>query len=144
MSFSNEVITILNDLGKRFGIAIDWTKENVMPYIEELCQRIIKFETVSYVYWIILCVLGIAVFIGWFTIFTKKYYLAKKTKQENFCWEVWWNSDMEASLGGIITTIFATSIGIISIVGLLNNIYDLIKISYLPELYIINFIQTLM
>jgi hypothetical protein len=144
MNFSSEIIKILDDLGRRFGIAIDWTKENVMPYIEELCQRIIKFETVSYVFWIILCVLGIVVFIGWFTIFTKKYYLAKKTKQENFCWEVWWKSDIEPSFGGIGITIFATFIGIFSIVGLLVNIYDLIKISYLPELYIINFIQTLM
>lgn len=45
MSFSNELIKILDDLGKRFGIAIDWTKQNVMPYIEDLGKRIIKYET---------------------------------------------------------------------------------------------------
>ena len=95
MSFSNEIITILNDLGKRFGIAIDWTKENVMPYIEELCQRIIKFETISYIYLLILCILGITIFVGWFIVFAKTYKLAKNTKNDNFCWEVWHGSDIE-------------------------------------------------
>lgn len=144
MSFSNEIITILNDLGKRFGIAIDWTKENVMPYIEQLCQRIIKFETISYIYLLILCLLGIAVFVGWFVIFAKTYKLAKKTKCDNFCWEFWYGSDLEVSMLAVVLTIFLSILGIISTAGLFCNIYDLIKISCLPELYLLNFIQNLL
>lgn len=44
MEFSQEIINILNYLGQKFGIAIDWTSENVMPYLEELCGRYIQYE----------------------------------------------------------------------------------------------------
>ena len=30
---SDEIIKLLDDLGQRFGIAIDWSSENMMPYI---------------------------------------------------------------------------------------------------------------
>ena len=43
MTFSNEVITILNDLCAKFGIAIDWTADNVMPYIQDLGNRFISY-----------------------------------------------------------------------------------------------------
>lgn len=144
MNFSSEIIKILDELGKRFGIVIDWTKENVMPYIEQLCQRIIKFEIASYIFWIIICVLGIVVFVGWFVIFVKTYNSAKNTKKDNFCWEVWYGTDINSSISGILLTILITIFGLVSLAGLIGNIYNLIKISYLPELYIINFIQTLM
>lgn len=30
---SDEIIKILDDLGQRFGVVIDWSSENVMPYL---------------------------------------------------------------------------------------------------------------
>ena len=56
MSLSKEIIEILDYLGRKFGIAIDWTSENVVPYIEDLCARYIKFEIYTSIMWIVLCV----------------------------------------------------------------------------------------
>lgn len=36
----------------KFGIAIDWTAENIMPYIEQLCAKFINFEIYTSVFWI--------------------------------------------------------------------------------------------
>lgn len=36
---SEEIIKVLDALGEKFGIAIDWTGENVLPYVEELFQK---------------------------------------------------------------------------------------------------------
>ena len=44
MSISDQIIAVINDLCQKFGIAIDWTAENVLPYIEDLCARYIQFE----------------------------------------------------------------------------------------------------
>lgn len=44
MSMSNEVIKILDDLAKRFGVVIDWTSKNVIPYVKNLGERIIKYN----------------------------------------------------------------------------------------------------
>lgn len=54
MKFSNEIIKILDDLGKRIGFAIDWSNKNVMPYLEELMRRFITWEIATSIIWIIL------------------------------------------------------------------------------------------
>lgn len=41
---SDEIIKILDDLGQRFGIAIDWSSQNVMPYLQDLVRRFTTYE----------------------------------------------------------------------------------------------------
>lgn len=57
---SNEIIKILDDLSKRIGVAVDWSGENVMPYLEELMKRFIQWEIVTSTVWV---VIGIVLFI---------------------------------------------------------------------------------
>ena len=54
MNFSDEVIKILNYLGEKFGIAIDWTNDNALPYLQELCDKFIKWEICTSTAWIVL------------------------------------------------------------------------------------------
>ena len=55
MTFSNEIINVLDYLCGKFGIAIDWTSDNVMPYLEDLCGRYINYEVYTSVAWCALC-----------------------------------------------------------------------------------------
>ena len=41
---ANEIIKVIDELAKRFGIAIDWTNQNVLPYLEELCYKFVSYE----------------------------------------------------------------------------------------------------
>lgn len=45
-SLSSQVIEILDDLARRFGVAIDWTQANIIPYLNELAQKYL-----SYYFW---------------------------------------------------------------------------------------------
>lgn len=47
MSFSSELITVLDYLAQKLGIVIDWTSENMMPYLKELCGRFIEYEILN-------------------------------------------------------------------------------------------------
>lgn len=58
---SDEIIKLLDDLGRRFGIAIDWSSENVMPYIQDLMSRYIDYEVMTSIAWIII---GVILLIG--------------------------------------------------------------------------------
>lgn len=58
MEFSQEIINVLDYLCHKFGIAIDWTSENVMPYLEELCGRYIEYEVYTSIAW---CVTFVAI-----------------------------------------------------------------------------------
>lgn len=52
MNVSNQIIAVLDDFCRRFGIVIDWTKDNIMPYLEELAEKFIAFEVKTSWFWI--------------------------------------------------------------------------------------------
>lgn len=34
----------LQELAKQFGLALDWSNNNVIPYLQDLAQRVITYE----------------------------------------------------------------------------------------------------
>ena len=52
---SEEIIKVLDDLGDRFGIAIDWTSENVLPYLQNLMDRFITYNIAMNILYIVVC-----------------------------------------------------------------------------------------
>lgn len=52
MSISSQIIEVINDLCAKFGIVIDWTADNVVPYIEELVGKYISWEVATSKMWI--------------------------------------------------------------------------------------------
>lgn len=50
---SNEIITVLDDLCRRFGIVIDWSSQNVVPQLEILVQKIVAYEYWTSVMWLV-------------------------------------------------------------------------------------------
>jgi hypothetical protein len=66
MVLSKEIINVLDYLCGKFGIAIDWTSENVMPYLEDLCGRYIEYEVyTSIAYCVILAAIIAVVGLVW-------------------------------------------------------------------------------
>ena len=53
MNVSEQIIAVLDDLCRRFGIVIDWTSQNIVPYLEELAEKFIVFEVKTSWFWII-------------------------------------------------------------------------------------------
>lgn len=49
---SNEIIKVLDAICDKFGLAIDWTSQNVMPYVEQLCEHIVQYELSSSILYI--------------------------------------------------------------------------------------------
>ena len=54
MTVSSEIIEVLDYLGEKFGIAIDWTSNNVLPYLQALVDKFIKWEISTSIVWIII------------------------------------------------------------------------------------------
>lgn len=54
MSVSNQIIAVLDAICEKFGIVIDWTASNIMPYLQDLCKRIVTYEITTSAAWIIL------------------------------------------------------------------------------------------
>lgn len=66
MTVSSQIIEVLNDLCTKFGIAIDWSAENVLPYVQELMGKFISWEIATSWIWIIVAVV---MFVGGILLF---------------------------------------------------------------------------
>lgn len=66
MKVSEQIIQVLDALCEKFGMAIDWTADNVIPYIEKLCGKYINYEIATSIVWIVvalaMCIPGFILF----------------------------------------------------------------------------------
>lgn len=44
MELTNQTIAAIDHLCSKFGIAIDWSAENVLPYLQDLYDRYIRYQ----------------------------------------------------------------------------------------------------
>ncbi len=56
MTVSDEIIKVLDALGEKVGVIIDWTADNVVPYVEQLCNKYVKWEISTSIAWIVMAV----------------------------------------------------------------------------------------
>lgn len=60
MTVSAQVIDVLDAICEKFGIAIDWTAANVLPYVQELAGKFVSYEVATSIAWIILAIIPAA------------------------------------------------------------------------------------
>lgn len=123
---SNEFSEALDALGEKFGIVIDWTQQNIQPYVQDLMQRVVQYNLVTN---IIISVISLTIFIlGVYWVF----------KNVNNALS---NSDDTISyvkcILGIICSVFCFII-------LAKTIPTIIRCYYLPEVVFIKELQQLL
>ena len=124
MSFSSELIKIFDDLGRRFGIAIDWSNQNIVPYIQELVGRFIKWEIGTSILWIVL---------GLFFIILNGVLIKpvfNKIKNASYDEDMW-----------IFLIVVNIVLFIVGFIIVFCQGFDIIKTIYLPELKLYEYIQ---
>ena len=129
---SDEIIKLLDDLGQRFGIAIDWSSENVIPYLQDLMGRYINYEIITSIVWLIIltiCCIGMGVAIPNLIKYEKKYNESCSSYDE-----IIWPS--------VVSIIFAALI-VFCVIIIGSEIDDIIMCKTIPEKIIINYINTL-
>ena len=125
---NEELINTLTELAKKFGVAIDWTSQNALPYVQELASRIVKFEVATSILWAIVGAVFIISF-RWWMPFIK--YLAGKEKEDPY--DMYDFYKCLATAGMIITMIIG---GLI----ISQQAYDLIQCAILPETVVLRYL----
>ena len=131
-----EVIKVLKHLGDQFGVAIDWSSANIMPYLNDLMGRMIKYGIYINIYNIFYNIFCIALFVG---ITVALYKLANRAiiKQKN-------SEDNLAealSLAYVVSCVATVVVIVVGMVGISNSITDIIELNTVPEKYVIEMIQ---
>lgn len=105
---------MLEKLAEQFGLALDFSKENVIPYLQQLAERVVRYETGTSIAWLIV---GLILLVGGLILII----LAIKNADE-------WGTDVLAGLliVGIVMCIFGLPM-------IFQQVEDLIACRYLPE-----------
>ena len=128
MTVSDQIIQVLDALCEKFGIVIDWTSANVMPYLTTLFTKLVTWEIWTSVAW-----MGIAaaVCIAWVV-----FLIACRKPIKNAIIE----ADplgFLAILGSIV--VFGVTVGIIG-----TQIFDIIKCVTFPEMFVFEYVKELL
>lgn len=124
----NKVIEVLDYMGEKLGIAIDWTSENVMPQVMKFMERYQVYAMVESGIHIIIFMVFVAVA----TFFLKIMYKGVKTRDED---NIWYSIHWETC--GIIPIV----IGILVVIGMgaaivnaITHIFNIAKWALIPEI----------
>lgn len=115
MQVSDQIIQVLDYIGKKLGLTIDWTSENVLPYVQTLCDKYINWEIASSIIWIVIGITCIVLSV----IFIK----------------ILWDDD----IGCIFFALLAVGIVIIG-----AQAFDIVKCICFPELQVFEYVQSLL
>lgn len=128
----SETIEILNFLSEKFGIMIDWTQQNVQPYIQDLMQRVVQYNiAISIAY----CVIFLVLFIIGIAVIIYNVAIIKNNDGNLFDAEYYTN----------LAVIIVTGIALIAIILLsVFTIFDIIQYCMVPEKIFIQELQSLM
>lgn len=135
MTVSEQIIQVIDALCEKFGIVINWTSENVIPYLEVLCGKLVTYEIGTSVAWMaIMILLSIGSIVA-----TKKFAPTFKEGIKNQgSWDMGWTVGAVFAIIGLVILNLATII----VVG--TQIMDIIKCTTFPEMYIFEYISRLM
>lgn len=127
---SEEIIKVLDELGKRFGIVIDWSNQNIIPYLQELLKRFICYRNITACVWIII---SIAITISGVVMFRSLNEWRKSDDYDDY------NDDILALLGYIFS-VSTIALGIGLIIG---NVFGIIKNVCMPEMAVYEYITNI-
>lgn len=130
---SDEIIKILDDLGQRFGIAIDWSSENMMPYIQDLISKYVNYEIMTSVVWI---VVALVVIVGCSIGIPAINKYANKVVDEDPCSD--WDDGKRLLIG-----IFIIAIGCF-VICIIGQALDIVTCYTIPEKLIFEYVNSLL
>lgn len=73
----DEIIKVLDKIGEQFGVAIDWSSANVMPYLQDLLARYTNYLFYSSIVYLVVAIAMLTVGI---LLFKHAYKLYKENK----------------------------------------------------------------
>lgn len=140
----NTIIETLDYLFEKFGIAVDWTTENVMPYVEQLAEKIVTYKIVTNSIGVVLSILAIIGCCVYVRVLYGNYKLCNTTKKDTLLVDYLSSCDCtDFSVVGFICTIVFGGVAVASVICLLVDGADLIKWILLPELQLIEYVGNL-
>ena len=136
-----ELCNVIDKIAEKIGVAIDWSSENVMPYIQDIMQRYRTMSIVGNVVAIIVCTIIITICV----ILVIKMIKGIVNGLRNEVSSIWFDADYdEVSNFSLVTSIIIIIPLLVSVIVLCVATGELIGWLYVPEVRFLGVLKRLM
>ena len=136
-----ELCNIIDKIAEKIGVAIDWSSENVMPYIQDIMQRYRTMNIVNNIIVMTVC----AIIITICAIVAVKIIKGIINSLQNTESSIWFDADYDmVSAFSIATCTIIASSFLISGIVLCDAIGELMGWLYVPEVKLLEVLKGFM
>lgn len=127
---SDEIIKVLDAFANKIGVTVNWTQDNILPYMQKLCGKYVTYEIATSVFWIV---------VGVCLLFLGKYLII----QAKNCWAKYKeNTYSDYDVLTIILCIFGAISIVFGITVIGTQIMSIITCLTFPEKLILDELQS--
>ena len=134
MEISEQVIEVLDAVCDKFGIAIDWTSNNVIPYIEQLGNKIVTYDVCMSIMWLVVGCIPLTI-----AFLIKKFLNKKKLEAEDKPNDYYFTDGTLDEKATDCYFVIVILLAVAIVIGI-DNIQSIIQDIVFPEKAIIEFI----
>ena len=136
-----ELCNVIDKIAEKIGVAIDWSSENVMPYIQDIMQRYRTMSIVETIIIMAVCALIITICV----IVAIKMIKGIVNGLRNEVSSIWFDADYdEVSNFSLVTSIIIIIPLLVSVIVLCVATGELIGWLYVPEVRFLGVLKRLM
>lgn len=129
---ADQIIQVLDDLARRFGVAVDWGAETVLPYLNDIMNRIVAYSAARDALWILLCAGGFYVLWRLWCLVQKENKEAKENLGKR---EALYYTNFTTEFLIVITALILTAV-------VIGCVVHLVKCVALPEVVTFDYIRS--
>lgn len=127
-----QIINVLNALCDKLGVAVDWTQQNVQPYLQELFEKYVRYEIATSAVWIVIWTLIVALM----CVGIRKLIKFIDEQDETFLFE-------EDDFFGPLILILSLGLCVFGVIVICRQCLDIVTALTFPEKLILDYISGL-
>ena len=136
-----ELCNVIDKIAEKIGIAIDWSSENVMPYIQDIMQRYRTMNIVNNIIVMTVCAIIITICV----IVAVKIAKGIINSSQNTSSSIWFDADFDmVSTFSIMASIIIVFSFFISVIVLCVATGELMGWLYVPEVKLLEVLKGFM
>ena len=144
MTFSEQFKELFELICEKIGVVIDWSQENVVPYVIDFFKRYVAYNIVEEILLILFSIVLIVGVVIVFKIIIKDRARCESKKKDTAFWDYYhYDKDVEAGLGASLSFVFGSIILVGAIVMFCCGVSELLKWCFVPEFQIVEKISYL-
>lgn len=136
-----ELCNVIDKIAEKIGVAIDWSSENVMPYIQDIMQRYRTMNIVNNIIVMTVCAIIITICV----IVAVKIAKGIINSSKNTSSSIWFDADFDmVSTFSMMTSIIIAISFLTSVIVLCGAIGELMGWLYVPEVKLLEVLKGFM